>query len=126
MPDPVRQWLAQAEYDLETAQYMFDGQRYFYAVFMLHMSLEKTLKGLYQRRLGEVPPKVHNLVYLLQKTSCRPPAEIGKYLVLLNQASVATRYPEDLARLQRDYGRELVEDLLARGRKASEWIREQF
>lgn len=124
--DPVKRWLEQADYDLDTAQYMFDGKRYFYAVFMLHMSLEKALKGLYRKRLGEVPPKVHNLVYLLQRTNCEPPEETGRYIVLLNQANVATRYPEDLQQLQQDYDKAVVADLLARGREAIAWIRQQF
>jgi len=28
------EWLKQSDYDMETAEYMFQGGRYFYAVFM--------------------------------------------------------------------------------------------
>ena len=55
-----------------------DGGRYFYAVFMLHMSLEKALKGLCQKKHDEIPPKVHNLLYLVQKSGCEPPEDIGR------------------------------------------------
>lgn len=60
---PPEEWFLQADYDMDTAQYMFDGGRYFYTVFMCHLSIEKALKGLHSARLGEEPPKVHSLVY---------------------------------------------------------------
>ena len=126
MGDPIRQWLEQADYDMETAQYMFDGGRYFYAVFMLHLSIEKALKGLYQKKLDDHPPKVHNLVFLLRKTGCMPPEKEGKFIVRLNQANVATRYPEDLSKLMQDYDRRVTEEILTHGRETMEWIKTQF
>lgn len=40
-------WLASADYDLETADAMLKSRRYLYVVFMCHLALEKTLKALY-------------------------------------------------------------------------------
>ncbi len=31
-----QEWFLQADYDLDTAQYMFDGGRCFYCIFMCH------------------------------------------------------------------------------------------
>jgi len=39
------EWLKQSNYDIATAEYMYEGGRYFYAVFMCHLSVEKALKG---------------------------------------------------------------------------------
>ena len=60
------EWFKQAEYDIKTAEAMFAARRYVYVVFMCHLSIEKALKGLYQKRLGTIPPKVHNLLYLIE------------------------------------------------------------
>lgn len=120
------QWLSQADYDMETARFLFDGGRYFYAVFMCHLSIEKALKGLYQAKVGVVPPRTHNLVYLLSKTEIAPTEVIGKFFVMLNEAQVATRYPEDLEKLKRDYTRPEVRDVLAKGKEALAWIRAQL
>ncbi|KAF5423046.1 MAG: HEPN domain-containing protein [Candidatus Methanocomedens sp.] len=59
------EWLRQAQYDMETADYLFEGERYFYAVFMCHLSIEKALKGLYVKRFNKTPPKTHNLIFSL-------------------------------------------------------------
>ncbi len=45
MRDDTRNWIACAEYDLETARSMFDSARYLYVVFMCHLALEKLLKA---------------------------------------------------------------------------------
>ncbi|MBM4056113.1 MAG: HEPN domain-containing protein [Planctomycetes bacterium] len=78
---------------METAEFMANGGRFFYAVFMCHLSIEKSLKGLYQKRLKEVATKVHNLVYLLNKIGIKPDESIGRFLVKLSESSVVTRHP---------------------------------
>jgi HEPN domain-containing protein len=64
MRNKFQEWFRQADYDMDTADAMFASGRYFYAVFMCHLSLEKALKGLIANRLDELPPKTHNLLYL--------------------------------------------------------------
>jgi HEPN domain-containing protein len=39
MSKSPQEWLKQADYDINTAEIMFDNKRYFYAVFMCHLSL---------------------------------------------------------------------------------------
>lgn len=41
MDKRVEEWFAQAAYDLDTAEYMLEGGRRFYAVFMAHLCVEK-------------------------------------------------------------------------------------
>jgi len=42
-----KEWILQTEYDMETADIMFNTGRYFYAVFMCHLAIEKALKGIF-------------------------------------------------------------------------------
>lgn len=123
MGKKTEEWFKQADYDIETANLMFKGGRYFYAVFMSHLAIEKSIKGVYQNRLNSIPPKTHNLIYLLNKAEIVPPEEIGKFLIKINQASVVTRYPEDLATLQRDYTQEVVRELLKKTKETVKWIK---
>lgn len=123
--DP-QEWLLQAQYDLDTAEYMFSGERYFYAVFMCHLAIEKALKGLYLQKLGIEPPKTHNLIYLLNKIGIKPDESKGKFLIKLNEASVVTRYPENMKTLQKDFTLSVVKDILAEGKEALTWISNQY
>jgi hypothetical protein len=63
-----QEWIRQADYDMKTAQIMFENKRYIHAVFMCHLSIEKALKGLFIKRYNnEAPPKTHNLIFLCEK-----------------------------------------------------------
>ena len=122
----TREWLTQAEFDIETAEYMFQGGRYFYAVFMCHLSLEKALKGIYCEKLQDVPPKVHNLVFLINKTGIDPPEMLGKFIVKLNEANIATRYPESLENLQKAYTKTITREIILNTQEVLVWIKQQL
>ena len=128
MPNKIlaKEWLKQADYDIETAEFMFNGGRYFYSVFMCHLSIEKALKALYQFRLEQAPPKTHNLVYLLNKIELKPDEAIGRFMIKLNEANIATRYPEDLVTLQKNYSKDITATIFENTKGALEWIKQQF
>ncbi len=126
MEKRTEEWLGQSDYDMDAADYMFQGGRYLYAVFLCHLAVENALKGLYFERLRETPPRPHSLVYLLNAVGIVPPEKPGKFITRLSEASIPTRYPEDLARLQQVYTIGAVEDILAGGKEAIAWIRKQL
>ena len=96
MKKRTKEWLIQSDYDMETADYMHAGGRYIYTVFMCHLSIEKALKGLYYEKKRLIPPKSHNLIYLLGEIGITPPPDPGKVIARLNEASIPIRYPESL------------------------------
>ena len=122
----VEEWLKQSDYDMETAKYMFEGGRYSYSVFMCHLSVEKLLKGLYENKLNELPAKTHNLVYILNQIGIKPDKDFGKIIIKLNEANIATRYPESLEKIQKDYTREIVQNILLESEGLLKWIRNQL
>ncbi len=89
-------------------------------------SLEKGVKGLYRKKLSQEPPRVHNLIYLLNEIGIKPPEPIGRFIVKLNEASVATRYPEEIRKLEKDFTQRVVKNILSEGRKTLEWIKRQL
>lgn len=121
-----KEWFLQADYDMDTAQYMFDGGRHFYCIFMCHLSIEKALKGLYRARLKTDPPKVHDLLFLSNSTQLTPPVEVKDLLYELDGLSVPTRYPDELKKMALAYNRRSTEPMLARARKALLWLRAQL
>ena len=126
MEPRTEEWLRQADYDMETADYMWAGGRYLYAVFMCHLSIEKALKGLFYERQRQFPPKSHNFVLLMSGIGIQPPDELGRYIVRLSEASIPTRYPEDLARVQKEFGAEVVAGILAKGKEVVAWIKSKL
>jgi HEPN domain-containing protein len=123
MDKQTEHWVQQATYDFETATVLRSSKRNVYAVYMCHLALEKMLKGLFQKVVGAVPPKTHNLVVLVSKTGITPPEGIGRFLLQLNDASVATRYPEDLSQMLATYTDELTDTIIRKTDEAVTWTR---
>ncbi len=126
MTKSPQEWLKQADYDIETAEIMFDNKRYFYAVFMCHLSIEKALKGIHLERLKEIPPKTHNLVYLVEKIKLRLPENLYDSVFALNRVSVPTRYPDDIQRMLKDYNEERTKKVIESGKEVLQWLKKQL
>lgn len=126
MEKRTQEWLQQSDYDMDTAECMCQGGRYLYVVFLCHLAVEKALKGLYFERRREIPPKSHNVLYLLNTLGIVPPEKPGKFFAKLSEASIPTRYPEDLAKVQQLYTAGVVKDILAATKETIARIRTQF
>lgn len=126
MEKRTEEWLRQSIYDMDTADFMCQGGRYFYAVFMCHLAVEKAVKGLYYEKRKEIPPKVHNLIYLLSQIGIMPEEQSGKFIVRLNEANIATRYPENLLKMQQEYTEPVVKEILSQTKEFIAWIRVQL
>lgn len=119
------EWFAQAFYDFETAEYLFLGNRYTYTVFMCHLSVEKALKGLYFLTFNQDPPKTHNLTFFTGKLQQDLPDTLNEFIFEINQASIPTRYPDDLTKMSADYTAERVALILQHTKEVLSWIKQQ-
>lgn len=90
------EWMKQAEYDMETAEYLYEGGRPFYSVFMCHLSLEKALKGIHQKKFNVIASSINNLPYLIEKVQLQLPEEFSDTIASLNRMRVFPYYPDNL------------------------------
>ena len=93
---------------------------------MCHLAVEKAIKGLYYQRTKQIPPKTHNLVYLINKLKIHPEKRMAKLIVILNEANISTRYPESLELLQKNYTKSVAENVIKQSEEIIKWIKEQF
>ena len=59
-------WVELSDYDMETANAMFETKRYLYVAFMCHKVVEKIFKACYSKLKNETAPYTHKLIYLAQ------------------------------------------------------------
>ncbi len=123
MTKSVANWVQSSNYDIKTADHMFKTKRYVYVLFMCHLSVEKLLKALYEAKLKKVPPKTHNLVFLMNEVDLVVTAEHLKTLESLNDISVVTRYPEDIQALVKAFKKDRVKDYLTRTKGLLKWLK---
>ena len=70
----IEYWINSAKSDLDTAELLIRESRYIHGLFFCHLAIEKALKAHVVKISGQIPPKTHNLVYLLDLTHL----EIGR------------------------------------------------
>ncbi len=88
-------WIALADYDIETARHMLATGRYLYVIFLCHLAPEKLLKAHVAEVTQTVPIKTHDLIYLVKKCELELPENHLDFIGKINTASIPTRYPDD-------------------------------
>ncbi len=116
------EWVKQAKYDIITADVMFKGGRYIYAVFMCHLSIEKYLKGEYVIYNEKYAPKTHDIIYLLSKIDIEFPNNKRDFIDELNDVSILTRYPSDLMKMINEYDKNKTKSIMKKTKEVIEWI----
>ena len=124
MRSDTQNWVALAEYDLETARHMLVTGRYLYVVFLCHLALEKILKAHVTEVTQAIPAKSHDLIYLVKKSGVALPQPYLEFVGKINNASIPTRYPEDLKRAIAEYPEPVARDYLTQTEKVVEWLRQ--
>lgn len=126
MNKQVENWIVSAQYDLKTADRMFTTGRYIYTIFMCHLAIEKLLKAKVHIKTNKIPPKTHNLRYLLELSETSLPDNMLEFASKLSDVSIVTRYPEDFNKLLKDYTKKAAQEYLKITKKVFAWIKKSF
>jgi len=78
--EKTQYWLNIADYDLETAEAMYNTGRWLYVAFMCHQVIEKTLKAYWCKTQPEDPPYTHNLILLATQSGLANEMSDEQYL----------------------------------------------
>jgi HEPN domain-containing protein len=89
----ISYWIESAEYDRGVADALFRVEKYPYALFMVHLALEKLLKALVVKNTKSHAPYTHSLPLLASKLSIELPQEIKKKLARFMEFYFEARYP---------------------------------
>jgi len=119
-------WLALAEYDIITAQAMFDTGRYAYVAFCSQQAIEKVIKALIAERTHTTPPYIHNLVRLVDLAGIQVDADIRDWLDDLTQIYIHSRYPDEMKKVAEATTRQSSEALLSKTKEIYEWLKSQL
>ncbi len=122
MRSDTQNWVDTALYDLETARYMLTTRRYLYVVFMCHLALEKMLKAHVTENLQTIPPRSHDLIYLISRSALTLPDTFLEFIGKINNASILTRYPDDLKQALQEYPRSVVKSYLEQTEEIIQWL----
>ncbi len=126
--EKVNYWVEISEYDIETAEAMFQTRRYLYVGFMCHQTIEKILKGYYVWVHQKTPPYTHNLSFLAEESGIYNEfSEVQKdFIDLLTPLNVRTRYPTYKANLMKTLNETKCKEILSQTKELHQWIKEKL
>lgn len=89
----VAYWLDGAKEDWEVSGKLLDMGNMRHGLFFHHLTIEKALKAVYTKRLGQVPPKLHNLAKLAKMAGIALDDAKLETLLVVNTFNIEGRYP---------------------------------
>lgn len=92
--EQIQYWVNTATDDLQTADLLISNNRFIHGLFFCHLCIEKLCKAHIVRDTNEVPPKSHNLLYLVSKTDLLLTDDQKDICSMLMTYQLEGRYPE--------------------------------
>ncbi len=127
MKEITKQWLEFVDNDLNLVKEIVDNPEHREAiVFHLQQALEKVIKAYIQEIKNIEPPKIHNLVLLINISSLELNNDDLVLLQDLNRLYIDSRYPDSIEELKDYLTREKISELYNCTERLILWIRNKL
>ena len=90
----IESWINSSDKDFATMNDMYKTSHYNWALFMGHLCIEKLLKALYMKTMGEHPPYIHDLRRLAEKSNLALTEEQQIQLDSITRFNIRARYDD--------------------------------
>ena len=86
-------WLNSASHDLDAAETLFQNEKYDWCLFIAHLVLEKALKAFYIKNTGELPPRIHDLVRMVDMANIEFEEDTLEFMDAVNTFNISGSSP---------------------------------
>jgi len=120
----IRFWIDGADHDLDTAEGLFSSEKFDWCLFLAHLVLEKALKAHYvQDNENQMPPRIHNLVKLAERTEVPLREELKVFLDEVSDFNLEVRYPGYKKEFQKKCTKEFCEKKFSKIKEHYKWLK---
>jgi len=121
-------WKDLADYDLETAEAMFQTKRWLYVAFMCHQAIEKMLKSYWCATREDNPPFIHNHKRIASDCGLYEQMDNGQrdFLETITTFNIEARYPEQKEELFKMLSPNTCRELIDHTKQLMQWITERL
>jgi HEPN domain-containing protein len=100
----IKYWITMAMRDWRAVQNMYKSRDYLPALFFAHLVIEKLCKAYWVRdNVSNTPPKIHNLITLIDRTNFKISEDDRNFFFNLNQFQLEGRYSDYKDQLYKKY-----------------------
>ena len=123
----IKYWIEQANDDWGAVDTLFNGNKNLQSLFFAHLTIEKLCKSFWiKSNKDNVPPKTHNLNYILSQTNIELPDNYGELLLNLNRFQIEGRYPEYISKMSSLCTKDFTKDILIQTNELRLWLIEKL
>ncbi len=122
MKSQAEYWVSSAKHDLEVAETLFKSQKYDWCLYIGHLVLEKTLKACYAEFIGDMPPRIHDLVRLAVLAGIELDDATLEFLDSVNTFNISIRYPDYQFKFYEMCTYEFTNDNFSRMKGVYQWL----
>jgi len=122
----VKNWSDASKQDLETAEILFENEKYHHALFFCHLSIEKYLKAIIVKTTKKAPPLIHDLVRLAEKTDIKLTNKIKNELADISAFNIQARYDDYKLSFYKKANKRFTTKYLKITKEILIWLREYF
>ncbi len=90
----MNNWNKAAESDIETATILVSCRKFIEGMFFCHLSIEKIIKALIVKKTENIPPRSHDLFYLIEIAKAEITEKQSDFMQILMKYQLEGRYPD--------------------------------
>lgn len=117
-------WVDSANDDWQTAEFMLQGGRYVWALYILQLSIEKLIKALVIKH-DKLPYFTHDLKHLYEQIGDIP----QKYLPWIKEITsfnISARYDIEKQKLHKKATKKYTKEWFKKGEELKQWLIQQL
>ena len=119
----IKYWIETAEKDWTVSEHLYQSKDYVYSLFFAYLVLEKLSKAIWvKNNTDNFPPKIHNLVYLLDKSNIQMTDEQKEFLLIMNDFQIEGRYPDYQQKIFNICTKEKTDEILEKVKDIKLWL----
>ena len=126
MEDKFNYWFSYAQNDMDSAEVMLNGGRWFYTYFMCQQAIEKMVKGLYILYVDDNVPRLHDINSIFARFNDKMPETLtddrARLFDALSQFYLRSRYPDYTSVLTSLITSETAKSVFEKSKEAFEWL----
>lgn len=118
----IAYWINSANHDLDVAETLFQSGKYDWCLFIAHLVLEKILKAFYVKNTGKLPPRIHDLVRMVNMAAIEFDEDTLEFMDAVNTFNISIRYPDEKLKFYKMCTREFTEEHFHRIKEIYKWL----
>lgn len=116
-------WVKSSEEDFETMITLYENNRYNWALFVGHLSVEKLLKAQYVKLHNAHPPFIHNLLRLAEFNKIELTNDMKLFLATVSAFNINARYDDYKTSFQQKCTYDFTSFWIEQIKDKREWIK---